>query len=193
MPTATPLTDAINALTQYANETTGASDTNLSDAVGTLVAGYGGGGGSSYTLSIENATNTKDKWNTMPLPNTMSSGGYFEAEVVLAEQTNNPNIISIGKTMLDLGTWNTPNAIHIMLAVEQTHMYVRQSSVSTSGPTPLDFADPHTIKVDKDYVYIDGVQVVATSSNIANASTLEIGGAQGNNRFTGKFNYIHFM
>lgn len=43
----TPLTDAINALTQYANETTGASDTNLSDAVGTLVAGYGGGSGTS--------------------------------------------------------------------------------------------------------------------------------------------------
>lgn len=47
MPTTTPLTDAINALTQYANETTGASDTTLSDAVGTLVAGYGGGGGIS--------------------------------------------------------------------------------------------------------------------------------------------------
>lgn len=46
MPSTTPLTDAINALTQYANETTGASDTTLSDAVGTLVAGYGGGGGS---------------------------------------------------------------------------------------------------------------------------------------------------
>lgn len=45
MPSNTPLTDAINALTRYANETTGASDTNLSDAVGTLVAGYGGGGG----------------------------------------------------------------------------------------------------------------------------------------------------
>ena len=41
----TPLTDAINALTRYANDTTGASDTTLSDAVGTLVAGYGGGGG----------------------------------------------------------------------------------------------------------------------------------------------------
>lgn len=39
---ATPLTDAINALTRYANETTGASDTNLSDAVGTLVDGFGG-------------------------------------------------------------------------------------------------------------------------------------------------------
>lgn len=41
----TPLTDAINALTAYANETTGASDTTLSDAVESLVAGYGGGGG----------------------------------------------------------------------------------------------------------------------------------------------------
>lgn len=41
----TPLTDAINALTTYANETTGASDTTLSDAVETLVDGYGQGGG----------------------------------------------------------------------------------------------------------------------------------------------------
>ena len=57
MPTATPLTDAINALTQYANETTGASDTTLSDAVGTLVAGYGGGGSGWTTDGI--ATNTE--------------------------------------------------------------------------------------------------------------------------------------
>jgi len=40
-----PLTDGINALTRYANETTGKSDTTLSDAVESLVAGYGGGGG----------------------------------------------------------------------------------------------------------------------------------------------------
>lgn len=39
---ATPLTDGINALTQYANETTGKQDTTLSDAVGSLVEGYGG-------------------------------------------------------------------------------------------------------------------------------------------------------
>lgn len=49
---ATPLTDAINALTTYANETTGASDTNLSDAVGTLVDGYGQGGGGVKTGTI---------------------------------------------------------------------------------------------------------------------------------------------
>ena len=53
MPNTTPLTDAINALTTYANETTGASDTDLSSAVATLVAGYGGGGvqlPTGYTL-----------------------------------------------------------------------------------------------------------------------------------------------
>lgn len=49
MPSTTPLTDAINALTTYANETTGASDTTLSAAVGSLVAGYGGGGGSGWS------------------------------------------------------------------------------------------------------------------------------------------------
>ena len=38
----TPLTDSINALTAYANETTGASDATLSDAVGRLCEGYGG-------------------------------------------------------------------------------------------------------------------------------------------------------
>jgi hypothetical protein len=44
---ATPLTDSINALTTYANEVTGASDTTLSDAVHTLASGYGGGGSGS--------------------------------------------------------------------------------------------------------------------------------------------------
>lgn len=39
---AQPLTDAINALTTYANGITGASDTTLSDAVRTLADGYGG-------------------------------------------------------------------------------------------------------------------------------------------------------
>lgn len=53
MPTTTPLTDAIQALTTYANETTGASDTTLSEAVGTLVAGYGGGGGGTKTYVVK--------------------------------------------------------------------------------------------------------------------------------------------
>lgn len=47
-----PLTDGINALIRYANETTGASDTTLSDAVESLVAGYGGGGGRDDLLNM---------------------------------------------------------------------------------------------------------------------------------------------
>lgn len=40
----TPLTDRITALTAQANVVTGASDTTLTDAVGTLIAGFGSGG-----------------------------------------------------------------------------------------------------------------------------------------------------
>ena len=50
----TPLTDAINALTRYANDTTGASDTTLSEAVATLAAGYGGGGGGGSSSYVPN-------------------------------------------------------------------------------------------------------------------------------------------
>ena len=49
-----PLTDGINALTAYANEVTGASDTTLSDAVHTLASGYGGG--DSTTAIIDDNT-----------------------------------------------------------------------------------------------------------------------------------------
>ncbi len=57
---ATPLTDSINALTTYANEVTGASDTTLSDAVHTLASGYGQGGNiktDGGTLYIDADTN----------------------------------------------------------------------------------------------------------------------------------------
>lgn len=62
----TPLTDSINALTRYANETTGASDTTLSDAVESLVAGYGGGGSSS----VQTVTGTiiGDGTNILEIP-----------------------------------------------------------------------------------------------------------------------------
>lgn len=53
-----PLTDAINALTTYANSVTGASDTTLSDAVDSLVAGYGRGGGGVATGSFTPSADT---------------------------------------------------------------------------------------------------------------------------------------
>ena len=57
MPTTTPLTDAIEALTTYSNTVTGASDQTLSDAVATLAAGYGGGGLPSNVLSAQGLIN----------------------------------------------------------------------------------------------------------------------------------------
>lgn len=65
----TPLTDSINALTASANSTTGASDTNLSDAVQTLISGYGGGGGSgvtsgTYTPASDSSSATIDTGKT---------------------------------------------------------------------------------------------------------------------------------
>ena len=52
----TPLTDSIEALTTYANQVTGESDTNLSDAVYTLAQGFGGGG----SVKIERGTFTPE-------------------------------------------------------------------------------------------------------------------------------------
>ena len=54
-----PLTDAIDALTAYANSVTGESDTTLPDAVRTLADGYGQGGGDSIWASIVDRTVTE--------------------------------------------------------------------------------------------------------------------------------------
>jgi len=79
MPTTTPLTDAINALTRYANETTGASDTTLSDAVGTLVAGYGQGGGGEWTTDgIANGSEPSGAITISASVSTIVSRAFFE-------------------------------------------------------------------------------------------------------------------
>lgn len=58
---ATPLTDSINALTTYANEVTGAEDTTLSDAVGRLCEGYGGGD-SPFTVEKIKTYTVEESW-----------------------------------------------------------------------------------------------------------------------------------
>lgn len=116
MPTTTPLTDAINALTRYANDTTGASDTNLSDAVATLVAGYGQGGGGSDPLTEYLAEQTKtvsytSETGRKALPANMfdgyplesidaraitSLGAYAFSNCTSLTSVNLPNVTTIG-------------------------------------------------------------------------------------------------
>ena len=62
-----PLVEGLNTLTAYANETTGKSDVTLSDAVGSLVEGYGGGSGPTTTSVINSdmkflSFSNSDKW-----------------------------------------------------------------------------------------------------------------------------------
>ena len=103
-----PLTDSINALTAYANEVTGASDTTLSDAVKTLVAGYGG-----YTLediaegaitgieeatiksvTVEASTFPSSKFKIIHLPNaaTLRGQAFNNSNVELIDIPNVENL-----------------------------------------------------------------------------------------------------
>ena len=66
----TPLTDAINALTAYANEVTGKADTTLSDAVRTLGSGYGVGSLPSVISDIQGGSFSLDS-------NTQSSAVHI--------------------------------------------------------------------------------------------------------------------
>lgn len=67
-----PLTDKINALTAYANEITGESDTTLSDAVASLASGYGGGGSSGLEYEAGTYTPSTDELPTISFANSHS-------------------------------------------------------------------------------------------------------------------------
>ena len=133
---ATPLTDSINALTAYANEVTGGSDTNLSDAVHTLASGYGGGTSSwtkvaetSYT--IENFTSTSatthatwatghselwtnSKWVYVRIRDTAGKrAGYFYGsdQFFLVDSTTTTSTVTNGRFSLRYATSGIYGAI----------------------------------------------------------------------------------
>lgn len=72
----TTLTDGINALTTYANEVTSGSDTTLSEAVATLAAGYGQGGGDTVYCGSYGALYTVDTVTD----STRADTGFRECE-----------------------------------------------------------------------------------------------------------------
>lgn len=103
---ATPLTDSINALTTYANEVTGQSDTNLSDAVHTLASGYGGGGSGSVKTGSFVGDGTKEV--------DLSVG--FEPDVIIIDSGLDPSqsgytgliVVAIAKNIFTVN--NTHNS-----------------------------------------------------------------------------------
>ena len=81
----TPLTDSINALTAYANETTGAEDTTLSDAVHTLVNGYGGYGATANAIKKKLE---KEGFVFSDFTVTENGSGYMEFPHILGKVPN---------------------------------------------------------------------------------------------------------
>lgn len=84
-----PLTDAINALITYANEITGQSDTTLSDAVESLVDGYGGGG---YTID-EIASTEPSGAITLTTP-TVRKGAFYNNTLLTSVTTRGTTTIN---------------------------------------------------------------------------------------------------
>lgn len=94
----TPLTDSINALTTYANEVTGASDTTLSDAVHTLASGYGGGSGLEYETGTYTAAS-----NSNPTISFSNSHNSAPAVVIFVDSTGDAQTTSNRGTVCVLG------------------------------------------------------------------------------------------
>lgn len=114
---ATPLTDSINALTAYANEVTGGSDTNLSDAVHTLASGYGGGSGQVKTGTFTGAPTASVNINI-----------GFEPDIIVIDSD------------LDLGTagWQGVKCIVIVKGVLTINFYHNSTTDTTKTHTYYD-------------------------------------------------------
>lgn len=194
-----PLTDAITALTRYANETTGASDTTLSDAVETLVEGYGQGGGDIFRQ--EEVSYGTYKWQASFEENQRLADGYvFEMEIEWADVSGFPMIGAIGKpynyeyqgaTTGDIGGWLAANVVSFYMSVTGSNIAVIINKVRQN----IHIDDPttrHTLKVDKDNVYVDGNIVGTTPQYIVTLPLTGIGSIEGIQRWQGTYHLIRY-
>lgn len=78
------VTDSINRLIDYANGTTGASDTRIGDAIKTLANGYGGGGVQVYTDTV-----TPNNTSSFEIPTP------FEPYFFMAKAKNDADLIGV--------------------------------------------------------------------------------------------------
>lgn len=153
---ATPLTDSINALTTYANEVTGASDTTLSDAVYSLASGYGGGSTSNIVTGTFKGTTT---------------GAAMDVDIAYAGNGYPLNVMIYPKE----GAYDANSTIYTLLQRSCTILYV---AIKDYVSTALDYNGTGT---DDEYTTINRYknsttnytiygQNVSTSNPIANGS-----------------------
>ena len=180
MPSNTPLTDAINALTRYANETTGASDTTLSDAVGTLVAGYGGGGSIGGLGNMVDVSDSAYEIGYMlsAMKNGNTVGGTVNYE------DNFPNteslLLSTGLTTLHGFMFAKPAAdLGITTGSDQTNKWFL--GFAKAGDT-FNYIGAYNNNIIRSYGNANGAAVNATPIN----GTLRISG--GDIYYTARYN-----
>lgn len=115
----TPLTDSIEALTTYANQTTGASDTNLSDAVYTLAQGYGGGGFDDlkYCIRLRDAFNgltlTEIDLDLSEFHNLVSMQGMFTSSNIQTVKIRNFDSTATNINLTDMFYYTLNNISRI--------------------------------------------------------------------------------
>lgn len=180
MPSNTPLTDAINALTQYANETTGASDTNLSDAVGTLVAGYGGGGSIGGLANMVDVSDSAYEIGYML--SAMKNGNTVGGTVTYADNFPNTEslLLSTGLTTLHGFMFANPAAdIGITTGSDQTCKWFL--GFAKAGDT-FNYIGAVSNNTVRSYGIANGTAVQSPPVN----GTLRISG--GDIYYTGRFN-----
>ena len=129
---ATPLTDAITALTTYANGITGKSDANLPDAVRSLADGYGGGSGLEY----EEGTYTPSV-NEIPTINFANSHTKAPALVMMWDTTTEfptttTNIFIYYMYISYLDLWGIPRIRNASENMNAEYWYARVTSSTTN-------------------------------------------------------------
>ncbi len=176
-----PLTDAINALTTYANTVTGKTppDTTLSDAVATLASGYGGGGGSMDWQILYNGV-TESAGNLSVAVTNVSCNEFMvlikaipTSDVVIYVSPNQPNGThwdgGYGRTQIGTGT-STGNPkigfVYVMHTIGNMTPMFKATMEYQSGAVNVQFTMPvasQTLAWDAPYTSIS----VATYQPIA--------------------------
>ena len=149
---ATPLTDAINALTAYANETTGAGDTNLSDAVGTLVDGYGGRGGGGVSLLGEVTIQSNVREYNLDLSAYQNYNFFF---VYLDAELTAPDWLYYVKngTSASGGNYDSSATVHRGICAFQFNPVIANTNVCNGVSSRNSFALNLTDAITNLYIY----------------------------------------
>lgn len=179
MPTTTPLTDAIQALTTYANETTGASDTTLSEAVATLAAGYGGGGSMGGLANMVDVSSQDYDFGYMfsAMKNGLTTGGT----VTYSEAFTNTEqlLLATGLTTIHGFMFCDPAVSISPTASGQVNKII---FVFVNSLGNLNIVSAYSNNVTRSYDYAQGTAQTAVPIN----GSLRIDG--GNIYYTGRYN-----